>query len=29
MSVENEAGLLILLSVIIAGLIAIFDRDED
>lgn len=29
MSVEDEAGLLILLSVIVAGLIAIFDRDED
>jgi hypothetical protein len=29
MNVENEAGLLILLSVIAAALIAFFDRDED
>lgn len=29
MNVEDEAGLLILLSVIAALLIAVFDRDED
>jgi hypothetical protein len=28
-SVENEAGLLILLTVVAALLIAVFDRDED
>jgi hypothetical protein len=29
MSIEDEAGLLILLSTIAALLIAVFDRDED